>query len=151
MATEGIWRILYTRMRRIGLETSPNIRCLILDSGPLMILGAALIATDARAIHLRTPFFDVLWSLKVLYPLHYLSQTSLFLFFGYLGDSPSLLVSMRLPFIVLWLISCMQEILSNTILAQYRLEIPGIKIHSGSVLSSDGSSDGSKSESEFSD
>jgi len=57
------------KIHRSGSEKSPNLLCLVLDSGPLMILGAGLIATHARVFHTGTPLrAHILSGLKILYP-----------------------------------------------------------------------------------
>lgn len=108
----------------------------------LSLLSAALLVMDVTAIHIRTPFFKVVWAVKFFCSLYALTCSLISLLFVEVSGLQRIYTLARLPFNILWVGSCIDElVLWNQITKSVALTIPGFRIPSDSGVSSYGTDD----------
>lgn len=83
----------------------------MLNYGPLNIFCAALVFTDSFAIHLRDKFFQFAWMLKISYLLFSASQSISLLAKDIVLGSHRAWVATRLVVTLLWICSCLEDLI----------------------------------------
>lgn len=83
----------------------------ILNYGPLNIFCAALVFTDSFAIHLHDKFFQLAWMLKISYMLFNASHSTSLLAKDVVMGSHRAWVATRLVVTLLWIFSCLEDLI----------------------------------------
>jgi hypothetical protein len=144
LALEGIaW--LFSDARTLLQLSQPSslLKYSTIDYGPLNIFSASLLCIDSSSIPIRNSLFHVAFFLKVIYPLVSAASSILLFISWQMHDIHRLWLGGRLAVAMLWICSCMHDLLWRDETPPFYLSVGGIDIRTSSSAPSEDSSEGS--------
>jgi hypothetical protein len=134
-------------LRPAAVETS-CISSSTLDYGPLKLLAAAVLVSDASAIHLQTPVFYIVRAIKIFYPLYNAASSIVCLFYFGFDSLQRQWAFVRSVVTLLWICACIPEFMGWNSDPLSLPQLPGIEYERDSTIQPAASTDSKASERE---